>query len=112
VSVILSWLSKQTNSDELHALGLDSFKHIFVNKLPELNAEKMTLTGMSLFQKLFGLTRLSNASPFAQQDDETQEYVLGTAQLWNIALRAEKLHVANESMNILNHLYLADLKTL
>lgn len=104
--LILNWLLKQTNSEELHALGLDSFKHIFVKKLPELNAEKMTITGLNLFQKLFGLTRLSNASPFAQQETETEEYKLGTEQLWNIALKAEKLHVANEAMSILNHLYL------
>jgi len=32
-SLILSWLLKQTNSEELHALGLDSFKHIFVKKV-------------------------------------------------------------------------------
>lgn len=104
--LILSWLLKQTNSEELHALGLDSFKHIFVKKLPELNAEKMTLTGLSLFQKLFGLTRLSNASPFTPEV-ESEESVLGTQQLWNIALKAERKHVANETMNILNHLYLA-----
>lgn len=33
----------------------------------------MTITGLNLFQKLFGLTRLSNASPFAQQETETEE---------------------------------------
>ena len=32
--LILSWLLKQTNNEELHALGLDSFKHIFVDKVP------------------------------------------------------------------------------
>lgn len=31
--LILNWLLKQTNSEELHALGLDSFKHIFVKKV-------------------------------------------------------------------------------
>ena len=36
-------------------------------QLPQLNAEKMTLTGLNLFQKLFALTRLSNASPFTQE---------------------------------------------
>jgi ubiquitin carboxyl-terminal hydrolase 34 len=29
----LSWLYKQTNSEDLHALGLDASKHIFVHKV-------------------------------------------------------------------------------
>ncbi|XP_065661314.1 ubiquitin carboxyl-terminal hydrolase 34 isoform X2 [Hydra vulgaris] len=102
----LSWLLKQTDNEDLHALGLDAFKHIFVNKLSELNAEKMTLIGLSLFQKLFGLTRLSNATPFVNKESDTEEYVLGTQQLWNIALKADCLKVSNEAMNVLNHLYL------
>ena len=32
--------------------------------------------------------------------------MLGTQQLWNIALKAERKHVANETINTLNHLYL------
>ena len=31
--LLLSWLLKQTNNKELHALGLDNYKHIFMNKV-------------------------------------------------------------------------------
>ena len=31
--LLLSWLLKQTNNKELHALGLDNYKHIFMKKV-------------------------------------------------------------------------------
>lgn len=48
---------------------------MLIFQIPELNAEKMTLTGLNLFQKLFGLTRLSNASPINQQSESQSEEV-------------------------------------
>ncbi|XP_065067715.1 ubiquitin carboxyl-terminal hydrolase 34-like isoform X1 [Rhopilema esculentum] len=102
--LLLSWLLKQTNNKELHALGLDNYKHIFMNKLPEVNPETITFTGLGLFQQLFSLTRLSNASPFAQ--DSQNEEIPGIDYLWRIVLNAQKDQVADEAMAYLNYLYI------
>eukprot|EP00794_Sanderia_malayensis_P020521 gene20521-22540_t len=102
--LLLSWLLKQANSKDLHALGLDAFKHIFMNKLPEMNPETITFTGLGLFQQLFNLTRLSNASPFAQETQD--EEILGIDYLWKIALKAQRDQVADEAMGYLNYLYI------
>jgi len=102
--LLLSWLLKQTNNKELHALGLDNYKHIFMKKLPEVNPETITFTGLGLFQQLFSLTRLSNASPFAE--DPTNDEIPGIDYLWRIVLNAQRNQVADEAMAYLNYLYI------
>ena len=49
-----------------------SISHDTILQLPEVNPETITFTGLGLFQQLFSLTRLSNASPFAQ-DSQNEE---------------------------------------
>ncbi|WAQ96539.1 UBP34-like protein [Mya arenaria] len=58
----LNWVLNQAKSKNHHALGLDTFKHLFLEKMPGLRPESMSMIGLTLFQQLSNLSRIANAS--------------------------------------------------
>ena len=81
---LFSWLLNQAKSKEQHALGMDALKHLYMKKLPSLEPETISMTGLGLFQQLCNLARLATAhleSPVKDVD------IVGMNHLWRIALR-------------------------
>ncbi|XP_076099132.1 ubiquitin carboxyl-terminal hydrolase 34-like isoform X2 [Mytilus galloprovincialis] len=99
----LSWFLNQAKSKDHHAMGLETFKHIFLEKMHQLEPENMSVTGLNLFQQLSHLTRIANASfDTTLSEDE----VCGIDQLWSIALRANNTDVSITAIQILNCYYI------
>ncbi|XP_012941309.1 ubiquitin carboxyl-terminal hydrolase 34 [Aplysia californica] len=98
----LSWFYDQARGKENHALHLDTFRHIFVNKMPKLQAETMPMIGLNLFQQLSNITCVVNC----QSATLTEEQACGMDQLWEIALKATTKAVSTEAIHILNNYYI------
>ncbi|XP_078316021.1 ubiquitin carboxyl-terminal hydrolase 34-like isoform X4 [Crassostrea virginica] len=99
----LNWFLNQAKSKDHHALCLETFKHIFLEKMSQLKAETMSMVGLNLFQQLSHLTQMANSS-FDEQLSEDQ--VCGMDQLWSIALRANNTDVSMTAIQILNNYYI------
>lgn len=99
----LKWFLNQAKSKDHHAMGLETFKHIFLEKMPQLKPESMSMIGLNLFQQLSHLTRIANAS---LDKSLTEDQVCGMDQLWNIALKATNTDVSITAIQILNSYYI------
>ena len=100
----LSWFLNQAKSKEHHhAMCLDTFKHIFLEKMPQLKPESMSMIGLNLFQQLSHLARIANAS---LDTPLSEDQVCGMDQLWQIALRALNTDVSITAIQFLNNYYI------
>ncbi|XP_052272263.1 ubiquitin carboxyl-terminal hydrolase 34-like isoform X3 [Dreissena polymorpha] len=99
----LSWLLTQAKSKDHHALCLETFKHLFLEKMPRLSAQSMSMTGLNLFQQLSQLSRLANASSDISLPEDK---ISGMDQLWEIALRALNCDVSMTAIQYLNAYYI------
>ncbi|CAG2063150.1 unnamed protein product, partial [Timema podura] len=100
---LFSWLLSQTKNKDQHALGMDALKHLYMKKLPSLEPETISMTGLGLFQQLCNLARLATAhldSPTTEVD------VVGMDHLWRIALRANNTDVSMAAIQYLNSYYI------
>lgn len=81
---LFSWLLNQAKSKDQHALGMEALKHLYMKKLPSLEPETISMTGLGLFQQLCNLARFATAhleNPIKDVD------IVGMHHLWRIALR-------------------------
>ena len=83
--------------------GLDSFRHVFIEKMPQLEPELMSMTGLNLYTTLCGMAKTANASLSTPLDEEM---VNGMDMLWGVALRARNPEVSFHSMQYLNNYYI------
>lgn len=82
---LFSWLLSQAKSTELHALGIEALKRLYLIHLPSLSPENFSMTCLSLFQQLCNLARIATANMDTNGQDG---YVIGMDHMWKIALRA------------------------
>lgn len=82
---LFSWLLSQAKSTDLHALGMEALKRLYVLHLPSLDPENFSMTCLSLFQQLCNLARIATANMDSHPNDG---YVVGMDHMWKIALRA------------------------
>ncbi|KAK7104124.1 hypothetical protein V1264_018890 [Littorina saxatilis] len=99
----LSWFLNQAKSKDHHALGVETFRHIFLEKIPQLNPESMTMIGLNLFQHLSHLTRMSSTS---HHPPLTEDQICGMDQMWQIALQAENKDVSMTATQVINNYYI------
>ena len=83
--------------------GLDSFRHVFIEKMPQLEPELMSMTGLNLYTTLCGMAKTANANLSTPLDEEM---VNGMDMLWGVALRARNPEVSFHSMQYLNNYYI------
>ncbi|XP_038075535.1 ubiquitin carboxyl-terminal hydrolase 34-like isoform X2 [Patiria miniata] len=98
----LSWFLNQAGNKDQHALGLETFKHIFFNKMPQLEPESISMTGLNLFQQLCSLARLASSSSY----DSPPVEMPGIDHLWKIALRAKNTDVSLSAIKYINTYYI------
>ncbi|XP_022096710.1 ubiquitin carboxyl-terminal hydrolase 34-like [Acanthaster planci] len=98
----LSWFLNQAGNKDQHALGLETFKHIFFNKMPQLEPESISMTGLNLFQQLCSLARLASSSSY----DSPPVEMPGIDHLWKIALRAKNTDVSLSAIKYINSYYI------
>merc|ERR1719402_1683340 len=96
---MFQWLLAQAHSKDQHALGIDSVKYIYSEKLPELRPETMTMTGLNLLSQLSTLVRISETG-------QVTDASASMDQLWRIALQATNTDVSMKAIQILNGAYL------
>ncbi|CAH1793285.1 unnamed protein product [Owenia fusiformis] len=99
----LSWFLNQAKSKDHHAMGLETFKHLFMEKMPQLRPESMTMTGLNLFQQLCHLARIANSS---MDNALPEDKISGMNQLWGIALRAQNTDVSMNAVQFINNYYI------
>ena len=56
------WLLQQSRTKEQHALSLDGFRHIFLERMPLLRPEAMSMTALNLYTCLCSLAKIANSS--------------------------------------------------
>ncbi|XP_033629048.1 ubiquitin carboxyl-terminal hydrolase 34-like isoform X1 [Asterias rubens] len=98
----LSWFLNQAGNKDQHALGLETFKHIFFNKMPQLEPESISMTGLNLFTQLCSLARLASSSSY----DSPPVEMPGIDHLWKIALRAKNTDVSLSAIKYINSYYI------
>jgi ubiquitin carboxyl-terminal hydrolase 34 len=106
---LFQWLLAQAHSKDQHALGIDSVKFIYSEKLPELRPDTMTMTGLNLLSQLSTLVRISETSSLSSSSSDVKNSASTAAsmeQLWRIALQATNTDVSMKAIQILNGAYL------
>ncbi|KAJ2953274.1 hypothetical protein O0L34_g854 [Tuta absoluta] len=83
---LYSWLLSHTKSPEQHALGLDALRFLYVEKMPTLDPQTISIMGLSLYQQLCNLARMALGT--GDTRDIAHPHTLAMDHLWKIALRA------------------------
>ena len=50
--------------------GLDAFRHVFIEKMPLLEPESMSMLALNLYTTLCGLAKIANSSLSKPLDEE------------------------------------------
>ncbi|KAK4884213.1 hypothetical protein RN001_000484 [Aquatica leii] len=100
---LFSWLLSQSKNSELHALGNEALKRLYIIHLPSLSPESFSMTCLSLFQQLCNLARIATANMESNGQDG---YVVGMDHMWKIALRAHNTDVSMAAIQYLNSYYM------
>ncbi|CAG4931724.1 unnamed protein product [Parnassius apollo] len=101
---LYSWLLSHTKSPEQHALGLDALRFLYVEKMPTLDPETISIMGLSLYQQLCNLARMALGS--GDSRDAAHPHTLAMDHLWKIALRANSTDVSMGAIQYLNSYYM------
>ncbi|XP_059475180.1 ubiquitin carboxyl-terminal hydrolase 34 [Neocloeon triangulifer] len=102
---LAAWLLSQARSTgghgppELHALSLDALRHLYLQKLPSVRPESISMVGLSLFQQLCNLARLAQSTALRGVD------AVGMQHLWKVALKAKNTDVSMAAIQYLNSFY-------
>ncbi|CAL1294964.1 unnamed protein product [Larinioides sclopetarius] len=100
---LFGWFLNQAKGKEQHALSISLFKHILLEKMPQLPPESISMMALNLLQQLSSIAHLATASydtPSSAAD------VSGMRQLWSIALRALNTDVSMAAIQYLNNYYI------
>ncbi|XP_061722090.1 ubiquitin carboxyl-terminal hydrolase puf [Cydia pomonella] len=111
---LYSWLLSHTKSPEQHALGLDALRFLYIEKMPTLDPETISIMGLSLYQQLCNLARMAlgaggtgDAHPHTLAiDHHAHPHTLAIDHLWKIALRANSTDVSMGAIQYLNSYYM------
>uniref|UniRef100_A0A8C3G314 Ubiquitin carboxyl-terminal hydrolase 34 n=1 Tax=Cyclopterus lumpus TaxID=8103 RepID=A0A8C3G314_CYCLU len=103
----LHWFLNQVRSKDQHAMGMETYKHLFLEKMPQLKPETISMTGLNLFQHLCNLARLATSS----LDNASSCELCGMDQLWGIALRAQSADISRAAIQYINSYYINAGKT-
>ncbi|GIX80708.1 ubiquitin carboxyl-terminal hydrolase 34 [Caerostris darwini] len=98
---LFGWLLNQAKGKEQHALSISLFKHVLLEKMPQLPPESTSMMALNLLQQLSSIAHLATASydtPSSAAD------VSGMRQLWGIALRALNTDVSMAAIQYAYHL--------
>ncbi|XP_028316758.1 ubiquitin carboxyl-terminal hydrolase 34 isoform X2 [Gouania willdenowi] len=103
----LHWFLNQVRSKDQHAMGMETYKHLFLEKMPQLKPETISMTGLNLFQHLCNLARLATSA----LDSASSCELCGMDQLWGIALRAQSADISRAAIQYINSYYINAGKT-
>uniref|UniRef100_A0A8C7W9I2 Ubiquitin carboxyl-terminal hydrolase 34 n=1 Tax=Oncorhynchus mykiss TaxID=8022 RepID=A0A8C7W9I2_ONCMY len=103
----LHWFLNQVRSKDQHAMGMETYKHLFLEKMPQLKPETISMTGLNLFQHLCNLARLATSA----YDSGSNCELCGMDQLWGIALRAQSADISRAAIQYINSYYINAGKT-
>ncbi|XP_032418043.1 ubiquitin carboxyl-terminal hydrolase 34 isoform X3 [Xiphophorus hellerii] len=103
----LHWFLNQVRSKDQHAMGMETYKHLFLEKMPQLKPETISMTGLNLFQHLCNLARLATST----LDNASNCELCGMDQLWGIALRAQSADISRAAIQYINSYYINAGKT-
>ncbi|XP_028827085.1 ubiquitin carboxyl-terminal hydrolase 34 isoform X3 [Denticeps clupeoides] len=98
----LHWFLNQVRSKDQHAMGMETYKHLFLEKMPQLKPETISMTGLNLFQHLCNLARLATSA----YDSGSNSELCGMDQLWGIALRAQSADISRAAIQYINSYYI------
>uniref|UniRef100_A0A3P9L1X7 Ubiquitin carboxyl-terminal hydrolase 34 n=1 Tax=Oryzias latipes TaxID=8090 RepID=A0A3P9L1X7_ORYLA len=98
----LHWFLNQVRSKDQHAMGMETYKHLFLEKMPQLKPETISMTGLNLFQHLCNLARLATST----LDNTSSCELCGMDQLWGIALRAQSADISRAAIQYINSYYM------
>ncbi|KAG1678108.1 Ubiquitin carboxyl-terminal hydrolase 34 [Nymphon striatum] len=103
---LFNWMLKQANNKDHHAMKDETFRHIFLEKMPLLEPENFSMTAISLFQHLSEYGRIielnsDNDKKFSDSDARAIN------QLWGIVLKAKNTDVSMTAMHFLNNYYIS-----
>ncbi|CAH2250899.1 jg10247 [Pararge aegeria aegeria] len=101
---LYSWLLSHTKSPDQHALGLDALRFLYVEKMPTLDPETISIMGLSLYQQLCNLARMALGA--GDSRDAAHPHTLAMDHLWKIALRANSTDVSMGAIQYLNSYYM------
>ncbi|KAJ0173738.1 hypothetical protein K1T71_010887 [Dendrolimus kikuchii] len=101
---LYSWLLSHTKSPDQHALGLDALRFLYVEKMPTLDPETISIMGLSLYQQLCNLARMALGT--GDSRDSAHPHTLAMDHLWKIALRANSTDVSMGAIQYLNSYYM------
>lgn len=100
---LYSWLLSHTKVPDQHALGIDALRFLYIEKMPTLDPEKISVMGLSLYQQLCNLARMALGN--ADSRDTRHPHTLAMDHLWKIALRAST-DVSMGAVQYLNSYYM------
>ena len=76
---------------------------MFIEKMPKLEPEGMSMTGLNLYTTLCGMAKTANSTLNKPLDEEM---VNGMDMLWGVALRARNTDVSFNAIQYLNNYYI------
>ncbi|XP_037912392.1 ubiquitin carboxyl-terminal hydrolase puf isoform X3 [Hermetia illucens] len=100
---LFAWLQVQAKGVDQHALVMETLQHLYLNKLPKLKPEGISMVALGLFQQLCSLARLAM---FYEKQAEPAANIVGMNHLWKIALRAHNTEVSLAAIQYINSYYM------
>lgn len=114
---LFNWFLNQAKNKDQHAINIDIFKLIFINKIPHLNPNNFSQTALHLYQELFKIYKYSFRQ---QQQDFLSESGVPEANLvnfkqielsaieyiWKLAFKSSNKDVSLAAIQFLNSHYI------
>lgn len=68
---LFNWLLVQAKNKDQHAITIDKFKFLFINKIPQLDPNSLSLNALQLYQELFKIYKMSFQMQPSDNGDES-----------------------------------------
>lgn len=108
---LFNWFSSQAKNKDQHAVNIETFKIIFINKMPYLDPNQFSQTALHLYQELFKIYKYSYNQLQSQQtaiENLNNKQIESAAidYIWKLAFKSSNKDVSLAAIQFLNSHYI------
>jgi hypothetical protein len=111
---LFNWFSSQAKNKDQHAINIDTFKFIFINKMPYLDPNHFSQTALHLYQELFKIYKYSFNTTIVAVESSNNNNNNNTKQIetsaidyiWKLAFKSSNKDVSLAAIQFLNSHYI------
>ena len=114
---LFNWFLNQAKSKDQHAINIETFRLIFVNKMPYLDPNSFSQTALHLYQELFKIYKYSFQQQLNSNENENTKSLANQANfkqiessaidyIWKLAFKSANKDVSLAAIQFLNSHYI------